>query len=363
MNLRKNSHKKVSHNYPKGTGKTPPQYCCDEKGYLAFSKGLKILNYRLYRQLGKGTFSKVFAVHDTQTTDLRALALKVIRNTEKYQVAARTELKILEFITEVDKDKSSCCIHLLDSFFYYGHPCFVFPLFGRSLYSFMHDNQYRPFLDQHILDFARQIINAINFLHSFRIVFTDLKPENIVFVKDHPIRSKIGDTETWIPSDTQIKLVDFGSAVWDSKDHNYLIQTRHYRAPEVVLGMNWSIPVDTWSIGCVLLELTHGQMVYNTHDSIDHLNQMITMIGAIPRSLIYRIPADTWEAFFHSDGSLRLEIAKRSCVQCKPLAKYFKSSPQHELLMDVIARMLRWKAEDRISTQKALEHRYFKDHQ
>lgn len=338
----------------------PPQYACDQKGYLVFQKGLVCHRYTLHKQLGKGTFSKVFAAKFRD--DGQYYALKIIRNTEKYQVAAQTELRILEFVTNLDTAATSCCIHLQDRFDYYGHPCFVFRLYGRSLYSFMHDNHYRPFLDHHVRHFAFQIMNAIDFLHTNGIIFTDLKPENIVFVHDQPVRRQIGEHDIWIPTDTNIKLVDFGSAVFvePHRTYNYLIQTRHYRAPEVVLGLNWSLPVDIWSVGCVLLELIHGQMVFNTHDSIDHLNQMTRMIGCMPRSVIATIPDEIWSAFFHSDGTLNLRNARVSRVQCKQLHQYFNHSKrEHQLMMDLVQKMLRWKEQDRWKSNKCMAHPYF----
>lgn len=52
-----------------------------------------------------------------------------------------------------------------------------------------------------------------------------------------------------------MKLIDFGAATWAAGAHGSVIQTRHYRAPEVVLGLGWSFPCDLWSVACILLEL------------------------------------------------------------------------------------------------------------
>ncbi len=102
--------------------------------------------------------------------------------------------------------------------------------------------------------------------------------------------------------------------------YNYLIQTRHYRAPEVVLEMHWKRPVDVWSIGCVILEFLYGSMVFNTHCPIDHLNQMQKMIGPMPPKLItFASDRKYQELFNHPDGSLKLVNAKRSRAQAKPL--------------------------------------------
>merc|ERR1719479_458102 len=114
-----------------------------------------------------------------------------------------------------------------------------------------------------------------------------------------------------IPVDPRLKVIDFGSALFENTKHghHHLVQTRHYRAPEVVLGMKWTFPIDIWSIGCIMLEFIYGRMVFNTHDSIDHLSQMITMIGPIPKKMYKSIPYEVFNAYFKSDGSLRMEKA------------------------------------------------------
>jgi dual-specificity kinase len=49
-------------------------------------------------------------------------------------------------------------------------------------------------------------------------------------------------------------VIDFGSATYNDGYHSTLVSTRHYRAPEIILGCGWSYPCDLWSIGCIMLE-------------------------------------------------------------------------------------------------------------
>lgn len=62
-----------------------------------------------------------------------------------------------------------------------------------------------------------------------------------------------------LPEDSGIKVIDFGSATFKDQYHSSVVSTRHYRAPEVILGLGWSFPCDIWSIGCILVELATGQ--------------------------------------------------------------------------------------------------------
>lgn len=296
--------------------------------------------------------------------DRRLVAVKCVRNVEKYQHAARVEAKILKKIKRADPSDAHGCAQVIDNFLYSGHPCFVFKLYGRNLYSFLTTNRYLPFHPVHVKHFAWQILKSVAFLHSQRIIFTDLKPENIVFENERTVRKQLAK-DIWIeiPTCTNIKIIDFGSALFENMWHSHLIQTRHYRAPEVVLCMRWSFPVDIWSVGCIILELLYGRMVFNTHDSIDHLSQMETMIGTMPDHFKCRIPQSRWEDYFHVDGpesgKLRLDLAKRSPVHCKPLQQYMTESEHCTGLQDLLRRMLRWCPEDRITAEEALKHPYF----
>jgi hypothetical protein len=62
------------------------------------------------------------------------------------------------------------------------------------------------------------------------------------------------------PENSDIKVIDFGSAAFDDQYHSTIVSTRHYRAPEVILGLGWTFPCDIWSVGCILVELATGAM-------------------------------------------------------------------------------------------------------
>lgn len=197
------------------------------------------------------------------------MAIKVIRNSPKYIKAAKTELHILKQIKSTDTNGSYFCIHVKDSFSWNGHPCFMFKLYGGSVYDVMSKNKFRPFPDLIIRSLAYQICSAVKFLHNLNIIYTDLKPQNMVFVDSRTYEVMHNGENHLIPFNTNIKIIDFGSALyepdWKYKDgYKYLIQTRHYRAPEVILEIRWKRAVDIWSVGCVLLEFLNGSVIFRT---------------------------------------------------------------------------------------------------
>ena len=59
-------------------------------------------------------------------------------------------------------------------------------------------------------------------------------------------------------------VIDFGGATFDDESKSTVISTRQYRAPEVMLGLKWSMPSDVWSAACILGELYVGDLFFNT---------------------------------------------------------------------------------------------------
>lgn len=129
-------------------------------------------------------------------------------------------------------------------------------------------------------------------MHDLNLIHTDLKPENILLVNsDYQTfsynrtipsssltTSRTGRTRR-VLMDTEIRLIDFGSATFDDEYHSSVVSTRHYRAPEIILGLGWSFPCDIWSIGCILVEFFTGDALFQTHDNLEHLAMMQMVCG------------------------------------------------------------------------------------
>ena len=118
-----------------------------------------------------------------------------------------------------------------------------------------------------------------------------------------------------------VKLIDFGGATWEDDVHSKVIQTRHYRAPEVVLGLKWSYPCDLWSLGCILLELTETRLTFDTHDTAQHLAMIERLCGPIPHRLVRKIPEElaSVRSLFDQDGAcLPPNPAPEPCARARP---------------------------------------------
>jgi serine/threonine protein kinase len=74
------------------------------------------------------------------------------------------------------------------------------------------------------------------------------------------------------PLDDTIKIIDFGGATYDHEQHNSIINTRQYRAPEVILNCeDWTKKSDIWSMVCILIEMYTGELFYQAREEVEHL--------------------------------------------------------------------------------------------
>jgi dual-specificity kinase/CDC-like kinase len=200
------------------------------------------------------------------------------------------------------------CGILLDRFdLPQGHYCLVFECLGPSLYDFLKQHDYRPFPLYCVRDFARQLLDALDFLHSFSLIHTDLKLENILLTTHQEIMYRGGgdrhnrrkrnrnrhdqqQQQQLVPASNKIKVIDFGGATYDHEKKSSVVNTRQYRAPEVILGLGWSMPSDLWSAGCIIAELYMGELLFATHDNAEHLALMEQTIGPFPRHMLDHQP-------------------------------------------------------------------------
>ncbi|XP_054597355.2 dual specificity protein kinase CLK2b isoform X2 [Nothobranchius furzeri] len=332
-----------------------------DSGHLKYRSGDILDNrYEIIDTLGAGTFGKVVQCLD-HDRDRRRIALKIIKNLDKYREAAKLEISVLEMIKEKDPLNKRNCVQMLNWFNLYGHVCISFELLSLSTFDFLKSNNFLPFPINQIRHMASQICHAVSFLHDNNLTHTDLKPENILFVNSD--YSVVYNTEKKCKErrikDTTVRLVDFGSATFDHEHHSAVISTRHYRAPEVILELGWSHPCDVWSIGCILFEYYEGFTLFQTHDNKEHLAMMEIIQGPIPQRMIQK----SRQMYFHHGRLDWNECSKAGRFvksKCKPLRKYLLSyGREHHHLFDLLDGMLEYEPLKRISFPSLLNHPFF----
>uniref|UniRef100_A0A0A9WG79 dual-specificity kinase n=1 Tax=Lygus hesperus TaxID=30085 RepID=A0A0A9WG79_LYGHE len=332
----------------------------DEDGHLIYRHGdILQSRYKIQSTLGEGTFGKVVKVKDLQTDEL--LALKIIKNVEKYRDAAKLEINVLQKINEKDPSCKHLCVKMKSWFNYHGHICIAFEMLGLSVFDFLKENNYQPYTLDQVRHMAYQLCYAVKFLHDNQLTHTDLKPENILLVDaDYELvynHKKKRDMRRLKSS--EVRLIDFGSATFDHEHHSTIVSTRHYRAPEVILELGWSHPCDVWSIGCIMFELYLGLTLFQTHDNREHLAMMERILGTIPYKMARRTKT---KYFYHGklDWDEKSSAGRYVRENCKPLTRYMIADDEdHRQLFNLIQKMLEYDPNDRISLSEALRHPFF----
>ena len=122
-----------------------------------------------------------------------------------------------------------------------------------------------------IRNYAIQILQSLKILREHSIVHCDLKPENIMLDDSHY---------------PKIKLIDFGSSCFEKDQIYTYIQSRFYRAPEIMLGICYTSAIDMWSLGCVLAELFTGFPLFPGENEPEQMSLIMEVNGIPPVELI-----------------------------------------------------------------------------
>ncbi|CAJ2643332.1 unnamed protein product [Trifolium pratense] len=350
---------------------SPPRRDDDRDGHYVFNLGENLTpRYKILSKMGEGTFGRVLECWDRQTRDY--VAIKVIRSIKKYRDAAMIEVDVLERLTKSDVGCSRC-VQILNWFDYRNHICIVFEKLGPSLFDFLKRNKYCPFPVDLVREFGRQLLESVAYMHELRLIHTDLKPENILLVSSDYVKlpscKRVLSDETQyrcLPKSSAIKLIDFGSTAFANQSHSSIVSTRHYRAPEVILGLGWSSPCDLWSVGCILIELCTGGALFQTHENLEHLAMMERVLGPLPQHMVQR--SKGVEKYFKRGSRLRWPegaVSRESINAVKKLGHLKDIISSHvessrSLLTDLLYGLLTYDPAKRITAREALDHPFFR---
>ncbi|PON76478.1 Serine/threonine protein kinase [Parasponia andersonii] len=371
---------------------SPPKRDDDRDGHYVFSLGENLTSrYKILSKMGEGTFGRVLECWDRQTREY--VAIKVVRSIRKYRDAAMIEVDILEHLA---KDEKGCSRYeyilvLADStvislalgskvfpaFFVQlrANSKLVFEKLGPSLFDFLKRNKYHPFPVDLVREFGRQLLESVAYMHDLCLIHTDLKPENILLVSSEYVKlpgyKRVSTEEMqyrFLPKSSAIKLIDFGSTTYDNQNHSSIVSTRHYRAPEVILGLGWSYPCDMWSLGCILVELCSGDALFQTHENLEHLAMMERVLGPLPEHMIQRANRGAEKYFKRGtrlnwpEGAVSREsiraVKKLDCLK-ELVSQHVESS--RSSLIDLLHGLLKYDPSERLTARQALDHPFFRN--
>lgn len=332
----------------------------DESGtYLVSAHDHVLYRYEVLKVLGKGSFGQVLKAYDHKTQT--HIALKIVRNEKRFHRQAQEEIKILDHLRRQDKDNSHNIIHMIDHFVFRNHVCITFELLSMNLYELIKKNKFQGFSLALVRKFAHSILQCMDSLYRNRIIHCDLKPENILLKQ---------------PGRSGIKVIDFGSSCYEYQRVYTYIQSRFYRAPEVILGGKYGMAIDMWSFGCILAELLTGYPLFPGEDEGDQLACMMEVLDMPSNKLVET--SKRARTFFSSKGHPRYCSVTtnpdgtasysggrsrrgkfREPPGMKELSKALKGCDD-PLFLDFLQRCLEWDPSIRMTPPQALRHAWLR---
>jgi len=245
-------------------------------------------SYEVLEFLGRGTFGQVVKCWKKGTNEI--VAIKILKNHPSYARQGQIEVSILHRLSQESSDDYNF-VRAHECFTHKNHTCLVFEMLEQNLYDFLKQNKFQPLSLKFIRPILSQVLTALLKLKQLGLIHADLKPENIMLVD--PVRQPF-----------RVKVIDFGSASHVSKAvcSTYL-QSRYYRAPEIILGLPFCEAIDMWSLGCVIAELFLGWPLYPGSSEYDQIRYICQTQG-VPGEHLLNVATKTSRFFYReNEGS------------------------------------------------------------
>ena len=198
----------------------------DEKEYYRTFVGDQIAyRYEIIHLVGEGSFGIVISCYDHRLQT--HVAIKILRKGKDFEELGELEVNNINNISRDSDD--DVLIEKYDHFIFRNHFCIVFELLSLDLYKFLQKNNHQGMSVNVTKRIAVQLIIGLKQIHHSGYIHCDLKPENILFKAINK---------------SSVKIIDFGSACEENNKIFTYIQSRYYRAPEVILGIDYTNKID-----------------------------------------------------------------------------------------------------------------------
>ena len=223
--------------------------------------------YQVVSKIAEGGFSKVFKVVALDTHE--NFAIKVAKREFKCKRAAQNEVKILKTLKAYEN-----IAEMVEEFLFEGSRCIVMKLYEMNLYNLLVKTAFEGLPIKILKVVAKQMLSCLSSFDKIQMCHGDFKPENI-FIKD--LKSM------------KVKVGDFGCSFVGKMENPGYMQSRFYRAPEIIMGLPCDCSIDMWSFGCIICEMYTGAPLFQGRDNSDQLAQIISIIGPPPDSMVETI--------------------------------------------------------------------------
>ena len=200
---------------------------------------LKADDFEKLKLIGKGSFGEVYLAKFKNNNQLYAMKILDKKTIISYNQEEHTKAE-RDLMVKVD------CPFIVDIKFAFQNKQNLYLLteFMQGGELFFHLYRDKRFTNEKARFYSIEIILAIEFLHQKKMMYRDLKPENVLIDKKG-----------------HIKLTDFGLSkiLSKEKEKTYTIcGTPQYLAPEILAGEGYDDAVDWWSLGCILYKMLIG---------------------------------------------------------------------------------------------------------
>lgn len=237
-------------------------------------------NYLVQGELGSAAFSTAYRCLDLcsevdEDGFQDEVCLKVIKNTKDYFDQSLDEIKILQLLKDTGRVKENNIVEMKSYFYHREHLVIVTELLRQNLYEFgksiVESEGPLYFTRARLSHIIRQCLIALKFVHNLGLMHCDIKPENILLCSY---------------SRALVKIIDFGSSSFVTDRQSSYIQSRSYRAPEVILGLPHDGKIDLWSLGCVVAEMYTNEVTFQNDSEVSMLSRIEAICGPFPRHMI-----------------------------------------------------------------------------
>lgn len=292
--------------------------------------------------IGKGAFGQVLHCIDHKTGEF--IALKMIVNTPVMNEQGQIEASVLQYLQGCEDYENSCVMEGLDFFVFRNHICITSQVLGSNLYDMCRKMKFKPLSIIQVRSISKDILKGLEFIHKNNVVHCDIKPENILLCP--------GTTK-------KVKIIDFGSSCMIGEEKFEYIQSRFYRAPEVILGLRYGPPMDIWSFACIVCELLIGHPLFGGIDEPEQMELYMEALGMPPTDMIERSPRknyffdENYKTISHSSSRKRRRVGSSSIAS---LTKILNPD-----LLDLLSKCFEWDQEHRITASEALQHPFFQN--
>lgn len=229
--------------------------------------------YQIMEYLGSAAFSKAIQCLDLRTGN--HYCMKIIENNKDYFDQSIDEIKLLRFINCNGSVDDVNILRIFDYFYHNEHLFIVTELLKDNLYDYYKFNKEKEaeeyFTVGRLQKITMQILRGLEYIHGLKLIHCDLKPENIL-IKSY--------------SRSEVKIIDFGSSCYIHDHLSSYVQSRSYRAPEVIIGCKYDYKIDMWSLGCILAELFTGNVLFQNETVQGLLARVIGIVGPFPEWML-----------------------------------------------------------------------------